>query len=117
MKSRNPSDLNADIREGHLSAGLGHAATISYRLGKQASIGQVKEAIEAFGGDDDNVETLDRTIAHLKDNGVDLNETPMTLGPVLQMDAKTETFTNSNAANAMLTRKYRKGFEVSTAES
>ncbi|NQT16318.1 MAG: Gfo/Idh/MocA family oxidoreductase [Planctomycetes bacterium] len=117
VKSRNRSALNAEIREGHLSAGLGHAATISYRLGKQTSIGQVKEAIEAFGGDDDNVETLDRTIAHLKDNGVDLNETPMTLGPVLQMDAKTETFANNNAANAMLTRKYRKNFEVSKTES
>jgi len=45
--------------------------------------------------------------------GVDLKETPMTLGPVLQMDAKTETFTNNNAANAMLTRNYRKNFEVS----
>ena len=61
-----PSDLHAEIREGHLSAGLGHAATISYRLGKQASIDQVKKAIEAFGGDDDNAETLQRTVAHLK---------------------------------------------------
>lgn len=113
VKSRAPGDLNAEIREGHLSAGLGHAATISYRLGKQASIGQVKEAIEAFGGADATVETLDRTIAHLKGQGVDLKETPMTLGPVLQMDAKTETFTNNNAANAMLTRNYRKNFEVS----
>jgi len=117
VRSHNPRDLNAEIREGHLSAGLGHAATISYRLGKQASIEQVKEAIETFGGDDDNVETIDRNIAHLKDNGVDLNETPMTLGPVLKMDAKTETFTNNNAANAMLTRKYRKSFEVSQTES
>ena len=56
-------------------------------------------------------------IAHLKGNGVDLNETPMTVGPVLKMDAKTETFTNNNAANAMLTRKYRKNFEVSRTES
>ena len=113
VRSHDPNDLNAEIREGHLSAGLGHAATISYRLGKQAPVAQVKEAIEAFGGDDDNADTLDRTIAHLKDNGVDLNETPLTLGPVLQMDAKTETFTNNDAANAMLTRKYRKSFEVS----
>jgi predicted dehydrogenase len=117
VRSRDPSDLNAEIREGHLSAGLGHTATISYRLGKQASIGQVRRAIEAFGGDDDHVETLDRTIAHLKENGVALSETPMTLGPVLQMGAKTETFTNSNAANAMLTRKYRKNFEVFKTES
>lgn len=117
VNSRDPSDLNAEIREGHLSAGLGHTATISYRLGKQASIGQVKEAVEAFGGADNNVEILEHTIAHLKDNGVDLNATPMTLGPVLQMDAKTETFTNNNAANAMLTRKYRKDFDVSKTES
>jgi len=117
VKSRNPRDLNAEIREGHLSAGLGHAATISYRLGKPASIVEVKEAIEAFGGADDNVKTLERTIAHLKDNGVDLNETRMTLGPVLKMDAKTETFTDNTAANAMLTRKYRKGFEVGRTES
>jgi len=41
----------------------------------------------------------------------------MTLGPVLQMDAKSETFTDNDAANAMLTRKYRKDFEVSWAES
>jgi len=113
VKSRNPSGLNAEIREGHLSAGLGHTAVISYRLGQQASIGQVKEAIEAFGGTDDNVETLERVMAHLKHNGVDLNETPMTLGPMLQMDAKTETFINNDAANAMLTRKYRENFEVS----
>ena len=115
VKSRNPGDLHAEIREGHLSAGLGHAATISYRLGKQASIAQVKEAIEAFGGADDNAKTLEGTIAHLKQNGVDLNETPLTLGPVLKMDAKTETFTNNDAANAMLTRKYRKGFEAPKA--
>ena len=33
------------------------------------------------------------------------------------MDAKTETFTNNNAANAMLTRKYRKNFEVPKSKS
>ena len=112
VKSRNPGDLNAEIREGHLSAGLGHTATISYRLGKQVPIGLVRKAVEEFGGADDNVETLQRTVAHLKDNGVDLNETQMTLGPVLKMDPKTEAFTNNDAANAMLTRTYRKNFEV-----
>lgn len=112
VKSRNPSDLNAEIREGHLSAGCGHVGTISYRLGRQVPISVVQTAIEEFGGADDNVETLQRTIAHLKDNGVDPDKTQMTLGPVLQMDTKTETFTNNQAANAMLTREYRKGFEV-----
>ncbi|HQI28355.1 MAG TPA: Gfo/Idh/MocA family oxidoreductase [Sedimentisphaerales bacterium] len=117
VKSRNPKHLNAEIREGHLSAGLGHAATISYRLGKRASVREVKAAVEAFGGDDDNVQTLDRAVAHLKDNGVNVEETPLTLGAVLQMDAKTETFVNNSAANAMLSRTYRKNFEVPALEN
>ncbi len=112
VRSRNPDDLNANIRDGYLSAGLGHVATIAYRLGKQTSVDQVREAIEAFGGADDHVDTLDRTVAYLKKNGVDVNETPMTLGPVLRIDTKTETFIDNQAADAMLTRKYRKGFEV-----
>ena len=117
VKSRNPSDLTAEIREGHLSAGLGHTATISYRLGKQASITQVKKAIEAFGGTDNNVETLDRTVAYLKKNSVDLNKTPITLGAVLAMDPQNETFRDSETANTMLTREYRKGFEVPKLEN
>ena len=115
VKSRNPDDLNAEIREGHLSAGFGHAATTAYRLGKQATVDEVKKAIEAFGGADDNVETLGRTVAHLKKHDVDLAQTPLTLSSVLTMDTKSETFIDNPAANAMLTREYRKGFEVPKA--
>ena len=115
VKSRNPDDLNADIREGHLSAGFGHVATTAYRLGKPATVDEVKEAVEAFGGDDDNVEALGRTVAHLKKHDVDLTKTPLTLGPVLTMDTKTEIFIDNPEADAMLTREYRKGFEVPKA--
>ena len=34
------------------------------------------------------------------------------VGPKLMIDAKSETFVSNQAANAMLTREYRKGFEV-----
>lgn len=112
VKSRNPSDLHAEIREGHLSAGFGHAATISYRLGKPAQIDLVEKTIREFGGANHNVETLERTIAHLAANGVDPKKTLVTLGSVLKLDTKTETFINNPAANAMLTRKYRRNFEV-----
>jgi hypothetical protein len=37
VRSRKESDLNAPIREGHLSSALCHTANISYRLGSQAS--------------------------------------------------------------------------------
>ena len=115
VKSRNSNDLNAEIREGHLSAGFGHAATISYQLGRPSTVNRIEKAIEAFGGADENLETLQCTVTHLKNNEVNLAKTPITLGPVLKMSTKTETFTNNNAANAMLTRKYRKGFEVPDA--
>lgn len=112
VKSRKHEDLTADVREGHLSAGLAHTGTISYRLGKPVPIAQVKKELENVGGLDNNVEALDRTISHLKKNQVDLAKTMMHLGPLLKMDPKTETFTNNDAANAQLTREYRKGFEV-----
>jgi hypothetical protein len=49
---------------------------------------------------------------HLAANGLDLVKTPLTLGAALAMDPKTERFTNSDAANALLTREYRKPFVV-----
>ena len=115
VKSRDYKDLTADVREGHLSAGLAHTGTISYRLGKEMPIEEVKKELEKVGSLDNNVETLDRTIAHLKKNNVNLNKTMMHLGPMLKMDTETETFTNNDAANAQLTRTYRKGFEVPAA--
>ena len=70
------------------------------------------EAIAAFGGADDNLEVVNRTVDHLQANGVDLEVTPLQLGLALQMDPRTETFTSNEMANNMLTQKYRYGFEV-----
>src|SRR5262245_22854125 len=56
MKSRNHSELNADIEQGHLSSALCHVGNISYRLGtlqpfdaKVQAFGDDKEAYETFG--------------------------------------------------------------------
>ncbi|MGD9128558.1 MAG: Gfo/Idh/MocA family oxidoreductase [Planctomycetia bacterium] len=117
VRAQDPKILNAEVREGHLSAALAHTGTISYRLGQKMPITEVKKEIEKFGGHDKNVETLDRTIAHLKKNKVDLSKTQMQLGPALKMDTKTETFTNNDEANTMLTRKYREGFVVPKPEN
>lgn len=112
VRSRKHEDLNADILEGHLSAGLAHTATISYLLGEKTPVSKIQEAVGRFESLDDEMETLDRCVAHLKKNKVDLDKTPITLGPVLEMDPTTETFTNNDAANALLTREYRKPFVV-----
>jgi hypothetical protein len=49
---------------------------------------------------------------HLIANGVNLETQPLVLGEMLRMDVKTERFVRNDRANQMLTREYRKGFEV-----
>ena len=49
---------------------------------------------------------------HLGKNGVDLAQTPAVLGAWLKMDPQTERFIDNDAANALLTREYRKPYVV-----
>jgi len=110
VRSRNVKDLNCDIAEGHLSAALCHLANISYRLGAESTF---DKDISSFSDCKDAADALERMKAHLKANGVDLSKSVGRVGPKLGMDIKTEQFTGNNtAANAMLFREYRKGFEL-----
>ncbi len=112
--SRDYGSLNADAMTGHLSAGVSHLGNISYYLGEQnkASVDEISKALAKIKSLDYNAATLERTIEHMKSNGVDLAKTPLSLGAYLEFDNETEKFTNNDKANEMLTREYRKGFEV-----
>ena len=117
VRSRNHEDLNADILQGHLSSALCHTGNISYRLGEETSLEEVKARLSNLKTADKNLETLERTISHLKDNDVEINgQTRLTLGPRLEMDPKAETFASNSDANAMLTREYRAPFIVPSAD-
>ncbi len=109
MRSRKVSDLHADIQEGFVSSALCHTGNISYRLGKHAAPGEIREKIKA---DKDALKTFDRMQHHLEANGVDLSKTPATLGEFLKMNPREQKFTNNQQANALLTREYRKPFVV-----
>jgi|SRR5262245_11511021 len=111
IRSGKHTDLNCDVSEGHLSAALCHLANISLRLGKQGKVGELKE----IAGSKDANELLKKMFAHLEETKKDvkLAETPCYYGPLLPIDPKTERFTGNNEkANSMLTREYRKGFEI-----
>jgi hypothetical protein len=112
IRSRNAKDLNADIEEGHLSSALCHTGNISYRLGATATLDQLTSKIADLKSNDNFKATLERTVAHLKDNGVDLAKTPLTIGPMLTMDPKSETFPGNDAANKMLSRVDRKPYVI-----
>ncbi len=109
VRSRKQSDLNADILEGHLSSALCHLGNISYRLGKEEPFNKNSKA---FGDNKEAAETFLRMEDHLKDNSVKLDETKYRVGRTLKIENKTESFVNDKEADAMLTREYRKGFEV-----
>ncbi len=111
VRSRKVADLNADISEGHISASLCHLANISYRLGAEATF---DKDITEFADCSEAAAALGRMKSHLTANGVDLSKAVGRVGPKLTLDTKTETFIGSGAdrANPMLSREYRKGFEV-----
>jgi predicted dehydrogenase len=109
VRSRNIKDLHADILEGHLSSALCHTGNISYRMGKPTPASEVENVLK------DNkaaLETYGRFKEHLAANDVALKDHQPTLGAFLEMDPKTERFTNNEQANALLKRNYRAPYVV-----
>jgi len=109
VRSRKVEDLHADILEGHLSSALCHLGNISYRLGDEQPFGQKPSA---FARDKDAGETFERMEHHLKDNKIALDSIKCRVGRKLTLDPAKEIFLGDKSANTMLTREYRKGFEV-----
>ena len=105
---------NADIEIGRRSTALCHLGNISYRLGQQAAPQEILEQLGSHKVFDDPKDTFERTSKHLADNGVDIETTQLTVGPWLQFDPDKEQFVRNAAADAMLTREYRKPFVVPT---
>jgi len=110
VRSRENSDLNADIQEGHYSSALCHLANMSYRLGEEVPF---SEKTKAFGDNKDAYETLGRMEEHLsKTNSIALDGLKYRLGRKLIVDGQTESIQGDADATAMLTRKYRAPFTV-----
>lgn len=111
-RSRDRNVLNADVREGHLSAALSHLGNISYYLGEKnyVSADELRTALQNVKSLDDNLMTLNRTLAHLTQNGVELDKYPLSLGPYLKFDPEREVFPDSAAATALVSREYRPEF-------
>ncbi len=110
--SRKMEDLNADVREGHLSAAISHLGNISYYLGEEnkVSVGEARDILEKLSGPEDHLATLERTVKHLVQNDVDLDKYPLSMGPMLKFDPEQEVFPDSPEATALVRREYREGF-------
>jgi hypothetical protein len=111
VRSRKPSDLRADILEGHISATLCHMANISYRLAHEMPPQSIKKVVsdnEVLG------ESFDRILSHIRANEIDLDMNPLSVGPALEFDKEQEQFMGEHGewANMFLKRIYRPPFVV-----
>ena len=113
-----PSAVNADAACGAMSSGLSHLGNISYYLGEQNKVSakDIKSALKAIKSLDNDDETVDRTVEHLQENKVELDRTPMSVGPLLTFNPETKRFVGNDKANAMLTREYRAPYVVPKPE-
>ena len=109
VRARKHEALAADIREGHLSSALCHLANVSYRLGAPTPESELTKRLEEVRSHDDVKETFADTKRHLAAAGVDIGASPLTVGPWLRIDPKTETVENAEAT-PLLSRSYRAPF-------
>lgn len=109
MRSRRPEDCNADAETAHYSAALCHLGNISYRLGEQAPFNSRSQTL---GDNKQVVESLQTIQENCKAVGMELADATYQLGRPLEIDPQTETIVGDDEASLMMTRKYRKPFEV-----
>jgi predicted dehydrogenase len=119
VRSRNPEDLNCDVAKGALSASLVHMANISYRLGQPTPTAEIVKRLDAVKMSDNAKDVLDRTVAHLAENNVQIDDdkTLFQCGQYLTFDPKLQMFSGNAKANELMTREYRKGFEITAGKA
>jgi predicted dehydrogenase len=109
VRSRKVEDLNADILEGHLSSALCHLGNISYQVGTPQPFNR---KVPVFNGNAAALKAMEDTEKHLRSHKIKVDELSYRLGRKLTLNVAAETFGGDRAANALLTREYRRGFVV-----
>jgi hypothetical protein len=105
VRAGDSKKLNAEIEEGHLSSALCHLGNISYRLGTPEGF----DTKQPFTSPAAN-KAYEDVVKHLKDHKLDLATLKYGKGKQLKLEG--EKFVGDAKANEMLTREYRKGFEL-----
>ena len=108
VRSRSRADLHLDIEDGHLSSAMAHLGNVSWALGQQAPLGTRPKLAAA---DPRIGETFAAFEEQLRENGVDLTETPLVVGREVAVDPASERSSDPEA-NTLFSREYRKGFEL-----
>ncbi|MFG0283813.1 MAG: Gfo/Idh/MocA family protein [Phycisphaerales bacterium JB039] len=110
--SRRQSDLRCDIAEGAATSDLCHYANIAWRLGRNASPGEIRAELEPIPP---AAEAFSDIPDLLRANNVDLDATPIRLGSWMGIDPETHDITSAESlqqARGMLREAYRAPFIV-----
>ena len=103
------------VDECHYSSALCHLGNLSYLVGSEKTNAALADSIKA---DANTKDSLDRVLAHLKANSVDIENTKMVVGPLLKIDAKKEVFAGSEEfvkaanKNPLLKREGRGAYKI-----
>jgi predicted dehydrogenase len=73
-----PQDVNAPLREGHVSGALCHLGNTSHRDGAILPTAQITEKLNSTPS---AIGALEKLAEHLAKNEIDLTQSPLTLGP------------------------------------
>lgn len=114
VRSRDRSQLNAEIEQTHYSSGWSHLGNMSYQLAANESYDRGQA--EARAADFEPWQTVvDDFHVHLEANEIDTSKADIRLGPWLDVDVAQETLVGDSAtpeALALIRREYRVGYEV-----
>jgi len=113
-QANDPTQLNAEIEQGHLSSALCHLGNVSHLAGHPAPLAEIKQAVSEFPNFTDS---LSRLLEHLEANQIDLDAEPVVLGHRLEVDPQTETIKNSSQANELLKREGRGDFKIEAIQT
>lgn len=83
IRSRRSADLNGPTQQGHYSSSLCHVGNLSWRLGRDSSLQDCRDAVRNHPGAAEAVEQLAR---HLAANDIDVAKNRFILGPWLALD-------------------------------
>ncbi|MHC4251544.1 MAG: Gfo/Idh/MocA family protein [Planctomycetota bacterium] len=109
VRSRSREKLNCEIEVGHQSTMMCLMANIAFRVGRNAGVDRISQAMKDHP---DALDTVEHVAAQLKANEGDFGK--LMLGPKLTFDPKAERFTgpDSAEANRLLRYEMREGFAV-----
>jgi predicted dehydrogenase len=111
LRSGKSADLKGEIEDGHISTSLCHMGNISILCGEPTSF---ENARKRPAGDKHASRAIERMIAHLAANKIDIAKANVVIGPTLAMDNSRERFTGDGSprANLFVKNGYRPPFEI-----